>query len=717
MRRRALRRSVLQMLLGSSAALLLASNGASADPVYDVTVRGRRPLTSGSQYVVDAEALSMRRLDRPDKILDAVPGLLTAQHAGGGKSNQYLIRGFDADHGTDVAFFVDSVPMNMRSHAHGQGYAEMHWLIPETIERLDVAMGPYSVRYGDFATAGAVNLKLWDRVPESFLKVGGGSFDSVRTVGVYSPDLGIFGGEAPKANLVAAAEFNTSNGPFENPEDLLQYKGLVRFGYDFSEQTRIEAWTAAYAGRWNAAGQIPERLVDSGLYAAEQGYPGFTRWDSVDQTQGGDGNRQILQSRLTHRFDEDSQLVVTGWASHYALDLYSNFTFFLNDPVEGDGFQQRDDRYYMGGTAVYEQQIDTFVPVTFSFGLDERTDIAHVQLWNQQRRQRLNPTNDARVRETSLAGFVEADALLSPWIRFVGGVRLEGFWFGVSNEREGQICPPASPATQTCPQADGHERAGIYLPKANLMLSPFSAEGPLPMEARTLRESQLFLNWGEGYHSNDARSILNNPDETALPYAMGWEVGWRAPIADRGEISLAYWWLNLQSELVWVGDEGTTEPKGRSHRSGIEVAARGRPLPWFDWLSAEMAVSYSSAAFNSGAAVENAPRLIGKASVIGRHPSGVSAELDFTTLGTRYGLEDRSVLLHGYGIFDFALRYRRGPFEGVVGIDNFLNAKWRSSEFYYASRLQNEPADGVEDWHYTAGYPRNFRVGLTWYVP
>lgn len=684
---------VRRLTHGAAAAIVLAAPLlAAAQPTYEVQVRARRPVTSGSEFAVEGRAIELRRLDRPDRVLEVVPSLLTAQHAGGGKSNQYLVRGFDADHGTDFAFFVDGVPMNMRSHAHGQGFAEMHWLIPEAIARFDVSMGPYAVEYGDFATAGAVNLELFDRAPESYVKATAGPWQSVRTVGVYSPTTGVFAGEDPRATLFTAFEFNTGDGPFANEENLLQYKGLARLGARLGERTRLESWAAAYRGRWNASGQIPERYV---------GRPGVDRFDSADPSEGGDGSREIGLVRLVHDFDQNRGLTLTAWASHYTLDLDSNFTLFLDDPVNGDGILQEDDRVYLGGSAIYRHAIDWTLPVVLSFGLDERSDFVVASLSKQRRRTRLERTRSDRIRQHSIAAFAQADVLLAPWARFVGGVRAEGFFFHVRNRKE----------SQTGAQAQGDVSEDLYLPKANLILTPFAADGPLPTSFAPVRDLELFLNWGQGYHSNDARDVVENPQERVLPLAMGWEVGARAPFGEWLDLSVAYWWLNLQSEFVFVGDAGETEPRGRSKRHGIEVAARVTPL---SWLYADLAVTYSQAEFTNGDAVPQAPRLIGKASLVATHPSGLSAELDLTALGRRYALEDRSVKLHGYAVFDFAVRYRRGPIEALIGVDNLLGSEWRSSEFYYESRLADEAA-GALDFHFTPGFPRFFRAGLTWY--
>src|SRR5690606_11489299 len=253
--------------------------------------------------------------------------------------NQYLVRGFDADHGTDLAMFVDMLPVNLRSHAHGQGFTDLSFVIPETIERLELSMGPYSPEFGDFATAGALNLRLRERVAEPFLHVELGQWESVRTVAMWSPREGAWaGGEAPGA-LLLAGEFLTTDGPFQDGENLLQYKLLARLGWRFSERTRVEGWLSLYDGDWHGSGQIPLRRALG---------RGFGRGGSGDPSEGGASGRESLLLRLVHEPGRGRRLEATAWVAHYALDLYSNFTFFLGDPVDGDGIVQSDDRVYGG---------------------------------------------------------------------------------------------------------------------------------------------------------------------------------------------------------------------------------------------------------------------------------------------------------------------------------------------------------------------------------
>ena len=680
---------------------------------YQVTVRERQPVTSGSSYVVDGDDFSLLRLDRPDRVLEQVPPLLTAQHAGGGKANQYLVRGFDADHGTDFAFFLDMLPINLRSHAHGQGYTDFTFFIPETIERIEVSMGPYQVEFGDFATAGAANLQLFETAPESFLKVEGGPWESVRTVGMWSPRAGPWSGGEERGALLVAAEFNTTDGPFSDGENLLQYKGLVRAGWRFDERTRLEGWLSLYDGDWHGSGQVPLRLVRS---------PGFDRWDSVDPSEGGDNDRQSALVRLVHEPGPDRRLEATAWVAHYALDLYSNFTFSLDDPVNGDGIVQSDDRVYAGGSLTYRHALPEWrIPTVFTAGLDTRTDVAGVQLAKQRERQRIRTLSDDDVVVTSLAGFAQADALLLDWARFVGGLRLEGFRFEVENRCATCTADPLDPLSD--PRAEGTEYDGVALPKANLILSPFASGGPLPLELPALRDAQLFLNWGIGYHSNDARNVVAEPHERTLPTAMGWEVGWRAPLTEWLDVSLAGWWLDLESEFAFVGDAGTTEPRPASRRRGVEVAARAQP---WDWLEAELAFAYSSATYaesdealgiESGDPVAQAPRLVAKARTRASW-RGFTADLSFRALGERYGVEDdRSIRLSDYAVFDLGLGYRRGPFELAVLLENVFDTQWRSADFYFESFLPDFDAAPTEDFHFVPGNPRNVRVGLTWFLP
>jgi outer membrane receptor protein involved in Fe transport len=405
--------------------------------------------------------------------------------------------------------------------------------------------------------------------------------------------------------------------------------------------------------------------------------------------------------RLRHRPSDREQLEAAAFFTWYALDLYSNFTFFLDDPVNGDQILQQDDRLRYGGWLSYARSLEsTPVPVALRAGLDTLHDDAHVRLRTSTERDITGTTSDDEILERSLALWGEVEVIPAPWVRAVLGLRGEQFWFDVG-DRSGLGRP------------DGREREGVLLPKVNLILRPFAAGGLLPCALAPVRDFELFLNYGQGYHSNDARDVVANPRETTLPTANGWEVGVRTRFWERLDVAAAYWWLNLQREFVFVGDAGETEVRPRSRRQGVEVAAE---LELLDWLFWQGSVGYSSGEFTNGDKIPQAVRFVADTGLVARHPSGLSAELGYRTLGERYGTESRSGRrLRSWGVWDAAVRYRRGPLTVGLILENLGDTHWESAEYYFASRLPGEPAAGVDDLHFVPGNPRNVRVVLAYH--
>jgi outer membrane receptor protein involved in Fe transport len=668
------------------------AGGAAPSPTYTVEVREKRPVSAASAFVVDAKSFELRALESPGEILEVTPGLVTGQHAGGGKANQYLVRGFDADHGTDNAVFVDRVPVNMRSHAHGQGYTDLHFVIPETVERIEITKGTYDAEVGDFATAGSVNLITRETAEESLVKVELGEFDTQRYVGLWSPKVGAFSGADPSARGLFAFEAYGTDGPFASEEDFWRFAGFGRVGFDLGPKTRLVGVAHAYWADWDASNQIPQRAVDA---------PGFDRWDAVDPTDGGDSSTVRTLLKLTHEPSERDRIEAAAWLIRYDLDLFSNFSFFLGDPVRGDQIVQRDDRWVYGGFAKWRRAGQLAgLPAAFTAGLDTRNDDAHVRLARSQERDAIETVADDDIVEHSLAAFAEAEVLPLPWVRGVVGLRAEQFWFDVG-DRSGLGRP------------DGHASDGVILPKANLILRPFAGDGVAPSELGPLRELELFLNFGQGFHSNDARDAVANPREPTLPTALGWEVGARTRLFDRLDLALAYWWLSLESELVFVGDEGVTEPRGRSRRRGIEASAELEITEWLLWIGD---LAYSSAEFTNGDKVPQGARFVASSSVVARHASGLSAELRWEVQGERYSSESPSTpRLRSYSVWSLVTRYRRGAFEVSLAVQNLFDTEWESAEFFYESRLPGERLAGFEDFHFVPGWSRNFRVGLAYH--
>ncbi len=685
----------LALLLGALPARAHDPAPEEADPgAYEFTVTERKPVTASSTLTVPAEDFELRPLESGGQMIEAVPNALTAQHTGGGKAEQYFIRGFDADHGTDLAVYFDGVPINLRSHAHGQGYLDLHFVTRETIERLDAYKGPYFARFGDFATAAAIEYVPFDSLEESHVRFEGGYFDTYRGVGVVSPRFGPFGGDDPKAEALVSFEAYHTNGPFLDDEDLGRYSLFARGGVDLRPDLRLSGHLLGYTADWDASGLIPERLVDARR---------ISRFGSLDPTEGGDTFRAQGKLQLDWRPSERTHVMANAYVAGYGLDLFSNFTYALNDPALGDGIVQRDDRIYAGGRIEYEQVVSPGFPARLRAGAEWRYDDARVRLGTQTRRRFTGPTSDDDVEQLSIGPYFEAEVLPLPWARFVGGLRFEYF------DLESRSRLPGGPG------ASGDD--SIWLPKANLVLSPFSSVGPLPSETHWLRDLELFANFGVGFHSNDARTAVSSLG--ILSRAPGAELGFRTRFFDRVEVAVDGFWLELEDELVFVGDEGTTESSGRTRRLGIEFVTRADITSWL-YLHGD--VAYTSARFTSGDdPVPQAPRFVAKGA-IGVRDGGFAAELSVRHLGERYASEDfRSPRLSDYTVLDLGMRYRFEHFEVGLALENITDTDWRSSEFFYEScapvevgRVAACPRSGggagIGDSHFTPGNGRNVRA-------
>ena len=287
------------------------------------------PLASSSEQLIPGKDFELRPQGRPADVLRLIPGLIINQHQGGGKAEQYLIRGFDADHGTDLALFVDGIPVNMRSHAHGQGYADLHFLIPETVKLVDVLKGPYWAQYGDFGTAGVVNFVTRDFVEENTLEVAGGSFNTQRYLALLSPTRGAL-------KTFIAADLYRNDGPFDRPNGYLRASLFAKASADIAEDMRLAVSASHYRAEWHGSGQIPARAVRSGL---------IDRFGSIDPNEGGTTQRTNLNVEYTWKPTENQKLSAHAYVTYYELNLFNNFTLFLNDPELGDAINQRDRRY------------------------------------------------------------------------------------------------------------------------------------------------------------------------------------------------------------------------------------------------------------------------------------------------------------------------------------------------------------------------------------
>ena len=636
-----------------------------------VIVTAPPPMAASSELLIPGQDFELLPHGRPADVLRLVPGLIMSQHQGGGKAEQYMLRGFDADHGTDVALFVDGMPVNLRSHAHGQGYADLHFLIPETIKQVDAFKSPYYVEYGDFATAGAIDFVTLDTVPENLVEAAGGSFGTQRYLTLLSPTR-------DRVKTLFALEAYTSDGPFDRPQDYKRLNAFAKASATLGDGVDGSIWASYLRSSWFGSGQIPARAVRAGL---------IDRFGSIDNSEGGRTERASVNGQLRFKPSEADLLTVRAWGQYYSLDLFSNFTFFLDDPANGDGIKQTDrDRLVGGLDTRYEHRGTVLgVPVQSMAGVQYRVDRSRVILGTQADRHLLARTQDVSFVEQSVSPMVKLDLAPLPWLRVVTGARGDIFHYDVRNN-----------LTDSAERLDGNQTRAVPSVKANLVLGPW-------------HQTEFFANFGTGFHSNDARAVILDPRLPALPQARGYELGVRSKILPRVEVSATYWALDLKSELVFAGDDGTTEARGPSHRQGWEVTTRIRLLDWLTWSGN---VTLTDSAFDNGQAIPLAPRMTARADLTARLPWGLSASAAMRYVSNRYADESRQQIARGYTLLDLSARYRYKNLEAFLSVENLANAEWREAQFFFESRLPGEPAGGVPDIHYTPGNPRTFLGGL-----
>ncbi len=610
-----------------------------------------------------------------------VPGLIIGQHHGGGKADQILFRGFDSDHGTDFAVFVDGIPVNMVSHAHGQGYADLHWLIPETIDRVEVYKGSYFPHLGDFATSGAINIITKRSDKDSTLALAGGSYDSQRYVGILAP---------PEGTLLKpyiAAEIYHNDGPFKNPDNYIRYNILTKFNLFSTANSNLNFLGTFFKTSWDASGEIPSRQIRSGEIG---------RFGSNDPSEGGKSERQNL-SFIYNYTDANQSITAQTWSSWYKLQLWSNFSLFLNDPVNGDGIEQNDKRFLAGNNITYRRNYFLCgLPTETLVGFQSRFDHIKLGLFNQKDRVRLSTTNDNGVQQTNLSWFAHQEIRLAEWVRAQLGARLDNFWFNVKQD---------GPATQPI---SGTASKSMINPKMNWIFTPFT-------DNDIARQTNLFVNMGGGFHSNDARVVVQDPAKALARYWSG-ELRVRTKLLNKVDFSASLWNAYLSSELVFVGDEGTFEPQGASRRQGIESEVRYDILPW---LSFDSDISYTWAKFVNSDKVPLAPRFLAFTGLTARHDSGLQARIQMRHIGRRYGIEDGSILTPTSTIFDLFLKYVWQRYDFFIQFQNLANAKWRAAEHVFESRTANELAAGLPGQNgsnFTPGDPFNVKAGITIHI-
>jgi outer membrane receptor protein involved in Fe transport len=629
--------------------------------------------TSGSQGIVGYRDFEDKPLTRVGELVENVPGVIATQHSGTGKANQYFLRGFNLDHGTDFAGFVDGVPVNMRSHGHGQGYLDLNFLIPELVERIDYRKGPYFADVGDFSAAGTVKFTTVDRLAPT-IEVTAGMYGYYRALAAGSTKLG-------DGDLLLALDGTLSNGPWDLDEDLQKVNGLVKY----STGTATHGWSiglTGYHATWNATDQVPQRAIDSTL---------ITRWGTIDPALGGRTTRIGLTGNAHFGPTE-----ISLYGVYYDFALTSNFTYFLNDPVNGDEFQQRDRRGEFGGSV--HHRIPTTVggvPVVFTLGAEGRWDhIGKIGLYSSLAGTVSGTVRQDKLDEYSGAFFAEGTASLTDRLRVTLGLRGDVYGYDVH--------------AQSLPANSGTGSDTMLSPKASLAW-------------RAANHLELYANYGEAFHSNDVRGasirvdpVTGDPVEPVpvLVKARGYELGARAEFA-RFTASVTAFYLTLGSELVFVGDGGSTEPNAATRRYGGEATIFWRPT---DWLTLDASGALTHARFRGVEASEDRiPNSVGEilsggVAVDAGH--GITASLRVRHFGSAPLIEDGSQWSDPTTLVNLGSYYTHGRLKLGVDVLNLFDAKDADISYFYASRLPGEADEGVEDRHIHPVEPRQVRISL-----
>lgn len=638
-------------------------------------------LEAASQGAVEDDRLESRPLLRPSEVLEAIPGVVITQHSGAGKANQYFLRGFNLDHGTDFSVNVDGMPVNLPSHGHGQGYADLNFLIPELVDRIDYRKGPYSADEGDFSAAGSARIHYKRMLVRDFADFSLGSFG-------YRRGLFATGGAIGGGRLMGALEVVGDNGPWDSPEKLRKLNGLLRYAAG-TQADGFSITAMSYSNRWNATDQIPQRAVDAGTLG---------RFGTIDPTDGGRSSRNSLSASWA-RTEGSNSTRASAYVIRSRLDLFSNFTYFLNRPATGDQFEQVDRRIVSGGDVAHTWQtrlagLDTENTV----GMRLRNDnIGEVGLFNTVGRQRIATVRSDAVVQSSVGLYFINAIRWNEWLRTTAGMRGDAYRFKVNSDNIAN---------------SGTVRDAIVSPKFGLILGPWA-------------DTEYFFNWGYGFHSNDARGATITVDPgtgapaarvTPLVRARGTEIGLRSAPFRGFQTSVALWRLEVDSELLFVGDAGTTTPGRPSQRSGIEWSNQLKPIRS---VTVDLDANWSRARFQDSAATGNfipgAPDRTTSAGLT--YASGPwNAGLRLRYFGARPLVADNSQRSRPSALLSAKISYvvsqqlRLG-----LEVHNLLNRVTNDIDYYYASRLSGEAAAGANDLHSHPAEPRSLRLSAMLY--
>lgn len=655
--------------------------GITGNSIEEITVFGSGnvligdPLTATEGYIFGSQ-LALRPLSRPAELLEFVPGLIATQHSGEGKGNQYFLRGFNLDHGTDLAIKVDGQPVNMPSHAHGQGYADLNFLIPELVEHLEYRKGPYYAEIGDFGTAASTEFVYADALEQGNVTLTAGQDNYRRVFAGDTLDVG-------RGKLTVAGALANYSGPWKLDQDLDKVNALLKY----HQQTATGHWSVSatgYENAWNSTDQIPQRAVLDGS---------LNRFGTIDTSDGGETHRHSVAADW-QKLSNDVAITLNAYAIDYGLNLFSNLTYFLEDPVRGDQLEQADQRHVYGFDASYARRLTLGErDARFTIGLQNRSDDIDLGLYKTQQRSRYASTREDEVKQSLSSAYASLDVSISQRLRAVGGLRADHFSFDVDSDFAAN-------------SGDGND--DLLSPKFSLIYAQSD-------------KTEIFLSAGQGFHSNDARGTTITVDPASgaptdsvdpLAKARSVELGMRSAAIANTQLAVSLFSMKLDSELIYVGDAGATEALGESKRRGIEIGALYAPRPW---LLIDADLTLTKAQLIGAGRDDHIPNSVDRTASLGfivNDLNKFSGGLRMRYLGEAPLIEDASVrsdatlLLNAQALYQFNPSWSLG-----VEVLNLLDNSDNDITYFYESQLATE-TNPVEDIHFHPAEPRSVRVTL-----
>lgn len=621
--------------------------------------------------------IHLRPIINSQEVLRMVPGLFIGQHAGGGKAEQIFLRGFDLDHGTDINIAVDGMPVNMVSHAHGQGYADLHFVIPELIQNVNFNKGPYFADKGNFNTAGFVEFRTKDFLESNFLKAEVGQFNTYRAVA----GVNVLNTKKQKRdqNLYIAAEASFSDGYFVLPQNFYRYNGIIKYSGRLNKYNTLTATLTGFASKWNASGQIPDRAVADGT---------ISFYGSLDSNEGGQTSRYNANLQLLTHFKDGSTLTNQVFYSRYAFQLFSNFTFFLNDSINGDLIRQTENRNIVGYNSTYRKEyfigkIKSETQAGIQIRYDQISDLELTRM-----KDRTTPTAELKngnVNELNVGAFVMQRFEFTPKFDMTIGLRADYFYNRYKDKLQDTTLSANS---------------AIVSPKINF-------------NYRINDYVQLYLYGGKGFHSNDTRVVVLDPGRKSLPPAYGGDLGGIFKIGKRIFLQAALWYLWLQQEFVYVGDEAVVELGGQTQRYGVDLSLRYEIINHL-FLDADFSYAHPRALGlpKSESYLPLAPIFTSTGGLTYRRGLGFNGSLRYRYMADRPANETNTIIAKGYFIMDAVLNYTFKRCEVGIAIQNLFNTKWKETQFNTLTRLRNETTP-VEEICFTPGTPFFARLNLT----